>query len=52
VSTLTQVPEQPVEQKPVQVVTSGPVVSLGVHLHADTPPLIVRLDHEQVTTMV
>ncbi|KAJ0183610.1 hypothetical protein K1T71_000033 [Dendrolimus kikuchii] len=35
------------EPAPVMM-TSGPVVSLGVHLHADTPPLILRLDHEQV----
>ncbi|RVE51489.1 hypothetical protein evm_003890 [Chilo suppressalis] len=35
-------------QPPGHAVRSGPLVSLGVHLHADTPPIIVRLDREQV----
>ncbi|KAL4717819.1 hypothetical protein ACJJTC_000968 [Scirpophaga incertulas] len=40
--------EEVVDDAPVDTTASGPMVSLGVHLHADTPPLIVRLDHEQV----
>ncbi|KAM3969019.1 vacuolar protein sorting 13B [Aphomia sociella] len=45
-------PEPESKQQPqpatVQNVVSGPVVSLGVHVHADTPPIIVRLDYDQV----
>lgn len=36
----------------VVTVTDGPVVSLGVHLHADTPPIITRLERDQVMTQV
>ncbi|XP_064076371.1 intermembrane lipid transfer protein VPS13B [Vanessa tameamea] len=32
-------------------VTTGPIISLGVHLHADTPPIIVRLEQDQVQTV-
>ncbi|CAG9558247.1 unnamed protein product [Danaus chrysippus] len=43
--------ETPPAPEPVPAQTtikSGPVVSLGVNLHADTPPVLVRLDQDQV----
>ncbi|KAG6459378.1 hypothetical protein O3G_MSEX011352 [Manduca sexta] len=40
--------EPKVEPPPPTTTTKGPVVSLGVHLHADTPPIIVRLEQDQV----
>ncbi|XP_037868646.1 uncharacterized protein LOC101746464 isoform X2 [Bombyx mori] len=43
--------EQSPERTAPPNLTSGPVVSLGVHLHADTPPIIIRLDHDQVHTI-
>ncbi|XP_059059916.1 intermembrane lipid transfer protein VPS13B [Achroia grisella] len=43
-------PESKPQQPPSMptTVATGPVVSLGVHVHADTPPIIVRLDYDQV----
>ncbi|XP_063634454.1 uncharacterized protein LOC134805094 [Cydia splendana] len=38
----------PRDRDPKEKTTQGPVVSMGVHLHADTPPVTVRLDHDQV----
>ncbi|XP_075990406.1 vacuolar protein sorting 13B isoform X2 [Anticarsia gemmatalis] len=43
-----QVPKIPKEDVTIK---TGPVVSLGVHLHADTPPIIVRLEREQLHVM-
>ncbi|XP_050683023.1 uncharacterized protein LOC126978332 [Leptidea sinapis] len=39
---------EPAEAQHAQTSRSGPIVSFGVNLHADTPPVIVRLDHDQV----
>ncbi|XP_063545729.1 uncharacterized protein LOC134753720 [Cydia strobilella] len=36
------------DRDPKEKTTQGPVVSMGVHLHADTPPVTVRLEHDQV----
>ncbi|XP_022832298.1 uncharacterized protein LOC111360569 [Spodoptera litura] len=38
---------------PSEVITikDGPLISLGVHLHADTPPIIIRLEQDQIQTM-
>ncbi|XP_038216589.1 uncharacterized protein LOC119835687 [Zerene cesonia] len=33
-------------------IRAGPIVSLGVNLHADTPPVTVRLDSDQVHVVV
>ncbi|CAH0716660.1 unnamed protein product, partial [Brenthis ino] len=41
-------PEPAVAQTTVK---TGPVVSLGVYLHADTPPIKLRLDQDQVQTV-
>lgn len=30
----------------------GPLVQLGFHWHADTPPILVKLDQEQVTCYI
>ncbi|XP_045784582.1 vacuolar protein sorting-associated protein 13B [Maniola jurtina] len=44
--------EKPPEPPAFQMtITSGPVISLGVNLHADTPPVIVKLDQDQVQTV-
>ncbi|XP_028176967.1 uncharacterized protein LOC114364842 [Ostrinia furnacalis] len=44
-----EMPKETQPEEPAAPTTvSGPVVSLGVHLHADTPPVVLRLDHEQV----
>ncbi|XP_063394354.1 intermembrane lipid transfer protein VPS13B [Cydia fagiglandana] len=40
----------PRDRDPKEKTTQGPVVSMGVHLHADTPPVTVRLDHDQEKT--
>nr|XP_049694087.1 intermembrane lipid transfer protein VPS13B isoform X1 [Helicoverpa armigera]XP_049694095.1 intermembrane lipid transfer protein VPS13B isoform X1 [Helicoverpa armigera] len=32
----------------VVTITEGPIVSLGVHVHADTPPIIIRLEQDQL----
>ncbi|XP_063374098.1 intermembrane lipid transfer protein VPS13B [Cydia amplana] len=37
------------DRDPKEKTTQGPVVSMGVHLHADTPPVTVRLEQDQVT---
>ncbi|XP_060809400.1 uncharacterized protein LOC106130565 isoform X3 [Amyelois transitella] len=42
--------KQPTRQQSTETVV-GPVVSLGVHMHADTPPVIVRISHDQVHVM-
>ncbi|XP_061707410.1 intermembrane lipid transfer protein VPS13B isoform X2 [Cydia pomonella] len=36
------------DRDPKEKTTQGPVVSMGMHLHADTPPVTVRLEHDQV----
>ncbi|XP_048004674.1 vacuolar protein sorting-associated protein 13B-like [Leguminivora glycinivorella] len=38
----------PRDRDPQENTTQGPVVSMGVNLHADTPPVTVRLEHDQV----
>ncbi|KAI8430532.1 hypothetical protein MSG28_000769 [Choristoneura fumiferana] len=44
---------QPQDSKhePTETTIQGPVVSIGVHLHADTPPITVRLEQDQVHTV-
>ncbi|XP_052752571.1 intermembrane lipid transfer protein VPS13B isoform X4 [Galleria mellonella] len=41
-------PDPEPKQQPAPAAVAGPVVSLGVHVHADTPPIIVRLDYDQM----
>ncbi|CAH0578321.1 unnamed protein product [Chrysodeixis includens] len=38
------------QKEPTEVVTvtDGPIISLGVHLHADTPPIITRIERDQL----
>ncbi|CAG4983959.1 unnamed protein product [Parnassius apollo] len=43
-------PEQ-TKAAPKAVTATGPLVSLGLHLHADTPPVDLRLDHDQVAVV-
>ncbi|KAF9416118.1 hypothetical protein HW555_006441 [Spodoptera exigua] len=35
----------------VITITDGPLVSLGIHLHADTPPINIRLEQNQIQTI-
>ncbi|XP_041987845.1 vacuolar protein sorting-associated protein 13B isoform X2 [Aricia agestis] len=39
--------DKDIDEDPASVSTAA-VVSLGVNLHADTPPIIIRLDQEQI----
>ncbi|KAJ8737284.1 hypothetical protein PYW07_000555 [Mythimna separata] len=42
-------PKKPSPADEVEEVTKdGPVVSLGINLHADTPPIVIRLEQDQV----
>ncbi|XP_045489894.1 vacuolar protein sorting-associated protein 13B isoform X1 [Pieris rapae] len=34
-----------------ETVKDGPIVSLGVNIHADTPPINVRVDHDQINVI-
>lgn len=34
-----------------QIIT-GPMVQIGFHWHADTPPIMIRVDQEQVTSYI
>ncbi|XP_053623621.1 uncharacterized protein Vps13B [Plodia interpunctella] len=44
--------EKKAEKKPsIERLMVGPVVSLGVHMHADTPPVVIRIAHDQVHIM-
>ncbi|KAJ2954658.1 hypothetical protein O0L34_g2954 [Tuta absoluta] len=55
VSTQSEVTEASSHDKykgPVQAIVAGPIISLGFNLHADTPPILCKLEPDQVQLVV